>query len=893
VPELRNSADPRLVRLLAELPGLGVPVHPDDYARVCALLPPARTPEPETFEHTLTALLAKDAGQRRILSREIARRFRSDFEAAQAEAAAASAPAGRAGESDRNEGGAESTSSEPQARDATLAVDPEIRLPVFPIALLIVLVVLLVVLAAVHCSHAPEPMPPEIPTPTITIPEQAKPLQLPEVPVDTFDTWVPVVERAWSATLLSWLSAALLFAVSLAGLGWLVARGRDLSRPPTDAHHYRFIPGKRQRRLLWSADDRRLPPPLDRAQRRELVWGVQHFTEDRPTRIIDLPATVDASARLARPELRFAAARRLREVWLWRDQHLDDDQADALIEQVHRELSRAGILPRHGQFTGVPDLVFVDIDPEGRGRTRGRRVATPDLDGEAREALVAILTDGRGLERALQAGAATAARARRVLQTLGRWPRCCLVDYSDTPRGLRRLAARFGLACITPDQLTPWLAERPAWATADAGGIAPDTEALLWAACLVLPAPPLGATSAQALELRDRLGLPKTWRLPSGDAASTGFDADERPDLLRRLGLQVWHRGVDGDWRQRLDHALDFWRGTLKRLADARLAKMHPEESGAPPDQPWEDGIADHRLRLELACLELWSRPDARDADGRPRLAAAVKHLYDLDRLYAKHAARPVAEARRADLRQRLAVLSAIDLTAPVDQPTHAAPGGAGVSKQRRAEAKDLSGTPPPWSAPDPTSPDDDRIHLPWRTTDLSELPGEAPGTTLARLFALGFGGAEPARERGGLALGIEQHLARGLLGGIAIASLASLLTLAWRPSLPDPQVKEEVWDRTMDAEAKALFHKLTHAPGLVEGTNGDRQLVVASRKVAETWPARPGDRFTIRSPDLRESVPIPSMAQCQALSLCVPCVTPMKCVLWGHGKNGVPHVSH
>jgi NAD(P)-dependent dehydrogenase (short-subunit alcohol dehydrogenase family) len=49
----------------------------------------------------------------------------------------------------------------------------------------------------------------------------------------------------------------------------------------------------------------------------------------------------------------------------------------------------------------------------------------------------------------------------------------------------------------------------------------------------------------------------------------------------------------------------------------------------------------------------------------------------------------------------------------------------------------------------------------------------------------------------------------------------------------------------------------------------------------------------TFRSPDLSESVLIPSMAQYQALSLCVPCVTPMKCVLWGHGKNGVPHVSH
>jgi hypothetical protein len=42
------------------------------------------------------------------------------------------------------------------------------------------------------------------------------------------------------------------------------------------------------------------------------------------------------------------------------------------------------------------------------------------------------------------------------------------------------------------------------------------------------------------------------------------------------------------------------------------------------------------------------------------------------------------------------------------------------------------------------------------------------------------------------------------------------------------------------------------------------------------------------RSSDLGESVLIPSMDQYQVLSLCVPCVTPMKCVLWGHGKTAL-----
>jgi uncharacterized protein with von Willebrand factor type A (vWA) domain len=57
---------------------------------------------------------------------------------------------------------------------------------------------------------------------------------------------------------------------------------------------------------------------LDKPQEERLVWGIERFVTDEPTRRLDLPATVRATARQGGlPALHFQHAARHREVWLW------------------------------------------------------------------------------------------------------------------------------------------------------------------------------------------------------------------------------------------------------------------------------------------------------------------------------------------------------------------------------------------------------------------------------------------------------------------------------------------------------------------------------------------------------------------------------------------------
>jgi len=59
---------------------------------------------------------------------------------------------------------------------------------------------------------------------------------------------------------------------------------------------------------------------LDRPQEERLVWGIERFVTDEPTRRLDLPATVREIARQGGlPALHFRHAVRHREVWLWTD----------------------------------------------------------------------------------------------------------------------------------------------------------------------------------------------------------------------------------------------------------------------------------------------------------------------------------------------------------------------------------------------------------------------------------------------------------------------------------------------------------------------------------------------------------------------------------------------
>jgi len=101
--------------------------------------------------------------------------------------------------------------------------------------------------------------------------------------------------------------------------------------------------------------------------------------------------------------------------------------------------------------------------------------------------MVALLTDGAGLARALEAPLHSR-RVTRLLRQLRLWPHLVLVDFGPPGRLARRLRP-FGLAVIPPQALAGWLGGQ-------ASGPALQGDLRLWAAACCLGADPLDAASA-------------------------------------------------------------------------------------------------------------------------------------------------------------------------------------------------------------------------------------------------------------------------------------------------------------------------------------------------------------------------------------------------------------
>ena len=198
-----------------------------------------------------------------------------------------------------------------------------------------------------------------------------------------------------------------------------------------------------------------LPPPgrddgalVEARDRRQMVWNIEHFVTDDPTRWLHLPETVDATARAGGyVRLCFEPAVYEREIWFWLDRQLDRSTPRTAVQQLITTLAAAGLEARQGLFTDVPDRVDWPAQP-------GYRPAHEE--GQGRQALVAIFSDGEGLARQLD-NPLYRQPTERLLRGLQRWPRLCFVDCSTTGARLAALLAPYGLETIALADLPYWL----------------------------------------------------------------------------------------------------------------------------------------------------------------------------------------------------------------------------------------------------------------------------------------------------------------------------------------------------------------------------------------------------------------------------------------------------
>jgi len=340
---------------------------------------------------------------------------------------------------------------------------------------------------------------------------------------------------------------------------------------------------------------------LDKPQEERLVWGIERFTTDEPTRRLDLPATVRTIARQGGlPALRFQHATRHREVWLWTDTATRDTHAERLAGEVARILDAYGLQCEQAEFRGIPDHLCL---PDGQ--TFGPR----EVDERRETALVAILTDGRLLTRRYHADPARRVRIDALLRLLSHWPHLAWVDFGGGVSGLAEILGPHGLTLIAPEQLAAHIGGgTPARSGAPLG-----RDDQLWAAACALPPAPVEA--ADALALLRRLDLDTSpWALTALRAAAPGPGGRLQWEPQQRAKLLAWLAGLESPATPAdgtapgglLDRALAFW----ETRYDQALAQTGTPASDTP---------ADRRQRAERALLWLWRRP-----------GEAIAELHDL-----------------------------------------------------------------------------------------------------------------------------------------------------------------------------------------------------------------------------------------------------------------------
>jgi formylglycine-generating enzyme required for sulfatase activity len=472
---------------------------------------------------------------------------------------------------------------------------------------LMVAVLAYAVIRSATSGPAPPPKP-HPPTTAFTVEPTPQPAtaDLPKDPAPHYWTWVPTFDPPGPPLISpAWLAFGLAGLALLAGalLSWRYRRRIDIPVPeasPDAGPAWLPLP-----KLTPTG-----PALLDPDALRAAVWGVERFVSDDETRAIDIDSTVAATARAGGlPTMRFEHAVYAREVWLWRDEMVQEPTIDRVLAELERSLTLAGLPVRLGTFTDTPTLI--------RWR-EGQEFSTLSLEGHRQSALVVVLTDGYGMQLAA-ASELEKSTLVNLLRAFGEWPRLTFVDCSYGAYGLAARVQAYGLRCIVPEDIPAFLGTGPVKPVAmrrTHQELLGDLRA--WAAATALSPEPVDDTSAFAL--RARLGL----ELSPWDFRDLAMAAESSGDRLiwspsRRAALLNWLTQCtqkDGQMADNspLAQALEYW---IARYQDASAQRQAQQN----PLLPWTRTPAEQRLRLEIALLELWRRP-----------AEATRMLYRLRR---------------------------------------------------------------------------------------------------------------------------------------------------------------------------------------------------------------------------------------------------------------------
>ncbi|MEM7200626.1 MAG: formylglycine-generating enzyme family protein [Planctomycetota bacterium] len=394
------------------------------------------------------------------------------------------------------------------------------------------------------------------------------------------------VPRAPAPARGAWLFLALAGAASAAAI-WLVYRRRVQNLEPEPKRSARVARDLRARPETATATRAHL---LDRDSANELVFGVERFVADEFIDVLDLDATVAATARGAGiPELHYQKPLHDRAVWLWCDDALASRAARRLVLDTQARLAASGLAVERATFWRSPEVLVHDDHS---------RTSPLALEGQRDGAIVAVVTDGSGLAARLDDGR-TERRTRDLLRGLATWPRLALVTPGATTGATEHIGATYGLEVVELERIGDFLGASPSTGPEPPVPVRPirlTAAHRRWAMALALGDATFGDDVAWALHGAlaldcPRLDLDRVVAQATGRARGWAFDRGPlRVELLDDLARTVPRTATGAAFAMpgdsTLGRTLAFWRARL----------------------PAHDDVP---TRFRRAWFDLWDRPAA------------------------------------------------------------------------------------------------------------------------------------------------------------------------------------------------------------------------------------------------------------------------------------------